>query len=80
MVLLPFAGALILAIFGASMPKKAAGAIGCASIGISWSRRWLPAISDHPSGADDHTTLYNWINAGSLRVGMSACTSMRFRW
>ena len=35
-VLTPFASALILALFGASMPKKLAGAVGCASIGVSW--------------------------------------------
>lgn len=35
-VLAPFAGAFTLAIFGASIPKKMAGAIGCIAVGISW--------------------------------------------
>ena len=38
-VLTPFASALILALFGASLPKKVAGAIGCASVGVSWASR-----------------------------------------
>lgn len=35
-VLTPFAGALTLAVFGASVHKKAAGTIGCLTVGISW--------------------------------------------
>lgn len=68
-VLAPFAGALILLIFGASMPKKAAGAVGCASVGISWLAAMVPAagfLQAMPTNGV-RTVLYTWLDVDGFR-------------
>ncbi len=65
-VLLPFLSALILAIFGASLPKKVAGAIGCSSIGASWLLSMAAAMEFEGKGID--ATLYPWIEVNGLQV------------
>lgn len=70
---LPFLGSLILAIFGAYMPKKIAGAVGVASVGASWVLAMLVSatfLRTNPSGFIN-TTLYTWMNVGGLNVGFS---------
>ena len=71
-VILPFLGALILAIFGASFPKKFAGAIGCTSVGASWVLATIISVRYLTSGLDRGitATLYSWMNVGGLQVGM----------
>ena len=70
-VLLPFAGSLILLLFGASMPKRAAGVIGCASIGFSWAAAMIIAAYFLLGRISDfNTTLYPWIDVGSFKIGM----------
>lgn len=70
---LPFLGALILAVFGAYMPKKAAGVTGVSSVGASWVCAMIAFFAylerDYPSAAD--TKLYSWINVGGLDVGFT---------
>jgi len=70
-VLLPFAGALILAVFGASLPKKVAGAVGCASVGLSCALALVTGI-DFALGshAPLRAVLYPWADVGGLRVAM----------
>jgi len=68
-ILCPFLGALLLAVLGASMPKKFAGLIGCASIGLSCLFSFVVArqfLAQLPGAVD--TTLYPWMNVGGLRV------------
>lgn len=71
-VLSPFAGALVLLLGGAGLPKRAAGVIGCASVGVSWVTAlfvgWNHLAHRLASGVD--TTLYTWMNVGGLRVPM----------
>ena len=69
-VLLPFAGALTLMLFGASMPKKAAGAIGCTSIGLSWIAAMVIVANFLSAGRAFDTTLYPWIKVDGFQVGM----------
>ena len=70
-VLLPFAGALVLLLFGASMPKKAAGAIGCSTIGLSWLAAMLAAVNFLSGGQRSlDTTLYQWVKIGGFQIGM----------
>lgn len=71
-VLIPFAGSLILAVFGAIMPKKTAGALGCASVGISWILTMLTLshfLASGPSASID-SLLYSWMSIGSLNITM----------
>ncbi len=65
-VISPFVGALVLAVFGGYMPKKMAGTIGCASVGASWiAAMVLSAIVRR--GALD-SVLYEWMGVGGLRI------------
>lgn len=69
--MLPFAGAIILALFGGLMPKKTAGAIGCASIGLSCALALITAgrfLAGHASAVQ--APLYNWVHVGGLSVTM----------
>jgi NADH-quinone oxidoreductase subunit L len=71
-VLLPFLGALILIVFGGLMPKKLAGAIGCASVGVSavlalvTTALFLKSDLNHVNAA-----LYPWFSVGGLKVSMT---------
>ena len=70
--ILPFLGALLLALLSGTLPKKAAGALGCASVGASWVLAMVVAgsfLQHGPSGVLN-TTLYPWMNVGGLRVTM----------
>lgn len=71
-VLLPFLGALILGIFGAFMPKKAAGAIGCASVGLSWVAAMILVAKflGGPIKGSIDTSLYQWITVGGLNTAL----------
>jgi NADH-quinone oxidoreductase subunit L len=63
----PFAGFLLLAIFGGRMEKKAAGIIGVGSIGISAVITILTGIEFLVSPPPGHVyvqTLYTWIKIG----------------
>ncbi len=72
-VLAPFAGALVLVVFGAYMPKKAAGAVGCVTVGASWVMAMIAMgeFLSRGSYAPVDAKLYEWIAVGSLRVPMS---------
>ncbi len=61
-VFAPFAGATILMLFGAYMPKRAAGVIGCASIGVAWLAAMAAAVYflAAPTGGGVRTVLYTW--------------------
>ena len=71
-VLSPFAGSLILLLMGARLPKNAAGAVACISVGVSWVSAlilgWGYLTGELPKSFD--TTLYKWMNVGGLRVAM----------
>jgi NADH-quinone oxidoreductase subunit L len=68
-VLTPFAGALVLALFGASLPKKAAGVIGCASVGISWICALIVGWQFIPGGAIAMRSVsIGWMDVGWLHV------------
>lgn len=70
-VLSPFAGALVLALLGASLPKKLAGAVGCASVGIAWVCALILGWHFFPSGAAAiRTASVGWIDVGWLHVGI----------
>lgn len=72
-VLVPFMGALILALFGASMLKKAVGVVGCTTIGISWIMAMIVCIhyiAVNPASGIT-TILYNWFDTGGFRVDIS---------
>jgi len=69
-VLMPFIGSLILAVFGAFMPKKTAGVIACAAIGLSW----IMAMMILGSLSHEHSVVsavaYPWINLTGFIVQM----------
>ncbi len=68
---LPLAGALLLAIIGGLMPRRLAGAIGCASVGLSWlASLWVAAayLTQPPAGGAFRQLLFSWIEVSSLRV------------
>jgi NADH-quinone oxidoreductase subunit L len=70
---LPLLGALILAIFGGLMPKRAAGVIGCLSVGLAWIFGLAVAAAYHASPPPEwafRQTLFQWIDVASLRVPM----------
>lgn len=62
--LAPFIGAFTLAIFGASMPKKIAGAVGCTSVGISWVCAVILGINY----TQPQEVSIGWINVSWLQV------------
>ncbi len=68
---LPLAGALTLALWGGLLPRKAAGVIGCLSVGLSWiislSVGWN-YLNAPPAGGAFRQTLYEWISAGPLHI------------
>lgn len=54
------------------MPKKTAGALGCASVGISWILTMLTLshfLASGPSASID-SLLYSWMSIGSLNITM----------
>ncbi len=67
--MLPLVGALVLAVWGGLLPRRAVAAIGCASVGLSW----LVAVGAGavylvgPPGAI-RQTVYDWITVGRLHV------------
>lgn len=67
---LPLLGALVLILFGASMPKKLAGVIGCASVGMSCVAALVAAwmFLTEPGAKAFGTTLYRWIGVDGLQV------------
>ncbi|MHB1458547.1 MAG: NADH-quinone oxidoreductase subunit L [Armatimonadota bacterium] len=71
-VISPFMGALILALFGSLMPKKLAGTIGCASIAVSLAGIAVMASSFFrgDSSAVISSPAYQWISIGDLHVDM----------
>lgn len=70
-VLTPFAGALVLALFGTSLPRKAAGAIGCASVGIAWVSALILGWQFIPGGAIAlRSASVGWMDVGWLHVGI----------
>lgn len=68
-VLTPFASALVLALFGASVPKKVAGAIGCASICISFIAAAIIGGEFLANGSHAvQSTKVGWIEVGRFHV------------
>ncbi len=65
---LPFAGFLVLALIGARLPRMAAAAIGCASVGASAVVALSAAIAYMASGAGDAWVLklWTWWDVGGL--------------
>lgn len=72
-VIAPFVGALVLLVIGAYVPKKTAGAIGCASVGISWLAAMIAAFDFLQKMPPDgfKTTLYAWMNVGGLNPSIA---------
>jgi NADH-quinone oxidoreductase subunit L len=69
-IALPFLAALILAIFGAFLPKKAAGVLGALPVGVSWLIAMVVAadfLSKRPDIGRD-TVIYPWIALGNLQA------------
>jgi NADH-quinone oxidoreductase subunit L len=68
---LPLLGAVVLALGGGLVPRRAAAAIGCSSVGLSWlvSLGVGAAYLGGPHGAF-RQTLYQWISAGDLRASL----------
>jgi len=53
------------------MPRRAAAAVGCASVGLSWLASMSVAAGYLGSGRGAyHQTLFGWIDVGSFRVSM----------
>lgn len=73
-VLTPFLGALILLVAGAYMPKKAAGIIGCASVGIAFIAAAIVGVDYLTADAEAPlaSSIYGWIPLGetSVRMGL----------
>ncbi len=71
-VLAPFAASLILLLSSARLPKNAAGAIACASVGVSWICAfiigWGYLAGSIPKTLN--TTLYTWMSVGGLQAPM----------
>lgn len=65
-VLAPFAGALIHAIFGAIMSKKATGVLACLAVGVSWICAVVLGVRFTPLQAAP----VNWIDIGWLQVNL----------
>jgi NADH-quinone oxidoreductase subunit L len=67
-VLAPFVGALVLIVFGARMPKKMAGATGCASVGISLVAAMAAGVGllRVMPAEGVRTSLYTWMSIGGL--------------
>ena len=71
-VLAPFAGALILLLAGAMLPKKLVAVIACASIGVSWIAALILGWSHmtHRLVGGFDATLYTWMNVAGLKIPM----------
>ncbi len=71
-LLLPFLGALILTLTGASLPKKAAGAVACTAIGLSWVLAVAIAARFLATGPGTRvdSVLYSWMTVGGLHVAI----------
>ncbi len=69
-VIAPFAGFIVLVLFGARMKKSLAGAIGCVTVGISFVASSAIALGHISTGASGalRTVLYQWIDVGALSV------------
>jgi len=68
---IPLLGALILSVFGGLMPRRAAGAVGCSSIGLSFASAIVVASSyfaHQPAGDFYREHVYEWLRVGALRV------------
>lgn len=69
-VLAPFAGSLVLLLGTRRLPKKAAGVIACASVGVSWVAAailgWMQLSGALPESIN--AVLYTWMDVGGLRV------------
>ncbi len=69
-VFAPFAGSLILLLGSGRLPKKAAGVIACASVGVSWVAAailgWMQLSGALPESIN--AVLYTWMDVGGLRV------------
>ena len=67
----PLLGALVLALAGGLMPRRAAAAIGCASVGLSWLVGLAVAAGFHAAHLPSfHQVLFRWVTVASLQVGM----------
>ena len=71
---IPFAGALVLALFGSRMPARVVAAVGAGSIGAAaaismlLTAAWLTA----PPAAGSYTqNLWTWIDAAGFRAGIA---------
>jgi len=70
---LPLAGALLLALLGGLMPRRAAGALGCLSVGLSWVISLKVAagyLAAPPATGAYGQTLFRWIDVGTFRIPM----------
>jgi NADH-quinone oxidoreductase subunit L len=68
-VALPFASALVLAVFGSRLPRRAAAVVGVGSIGLSALITILVALSFFsapPSGSSYTQVLWTWINVAGF--------------
>ena len=71
---LPFAGFLILAIFGGRMKKSGAGIVGVGSVGLSALLTILVGInflSSPPAGNSFNQTLWEWINVAGFKPAIA---------
>ena len=70
---LPLAGALLLALLGGLMPRRAAGALGCLSVGLSWIVSLKVAagyLAATPATGAYGQTLFRWMDVGTFRIPM----------
>ena len=71
---IPFAGFLALVLFGARLPRRAAGVIGAGSIGLSAVLAIILAVTfmvAPPPGGSFTQTLWTWISVGTFTPGIS---------
>lgn len=71
---LPFAGFLMLSIFGRVLPKKAVAAVGAGSVGLSAVLAlYLGAfyVSSPPEGGIFTQTLWTWMSAGGFSTALT---------
>ncbi len=71
---LPFAGFLVLAVFGSRMPRSIAGAIGAGTVGLSAAAAITAAvqfIAGLPAQAVYTRTLWTWLSAAGFSAGIT---------
>jgi len=71
---LPTAGFLVLALFGAKLPRKLTAVIGAGSVGLAAGATFCTALCylRHPPDAGSiKEMLWTWIDVGALEVGFS---------